>query len=298
MSFYERAIAKKALQALRAGDSRSCPSESEAAQHEGSEAPSGVGAQKYGAPAAHGPERKVIDISSIPAVQRYLERMTGEESRLYEFRRIKRALLKNIEAGAEGGIRNPNLVAVTSAVSGEGKTYTALNLALNLTLERDRTVLLVDADVRKREITQLLGLNDMSGVTDLVVRPECELPDVLMRTSIHNLVVLPAGAYDRDAVEILSSARLGRLIEEMSQRYADRIIIFDTPPVLATVEAHVLTDMAGQVVFVVESERTLLPMVKQALAQIDNKEKAVGLVLNRYRPRFGSAGDHYYGGYY
>ena len=208
-----------------------------------------------------------------------------------EYRHIKRSLLTNIDGKGAAITKHANLVVVTSARPGEGKTFTACNLALSIATERNRTVLLVDADVLRPSVTKTLGFEAEHGLVDFLIDDQLELADVLVNTSIPALTVLPAGSKHHLSAELLASDNMRRLTTEMSQRYPDRILIFDAPPLLATTEASILTGLMGQVVMVVEAERTPQSQVKEALAMLDPNQ-IIGFVLNKTRNVFAS---HYPG---
>ncbi|WP_222873645.1 hypothetical protein [Hankyongella ginsenosidimutans] len=144
-----------------------------------------------------------------------------------EFRIVKRQLLLNAFARGENAIKNGNLILVCSAQPNEGKTFCAINLALSIASERDLTVLLVDADFAKPEILSTLGLEGGKGLVDVIVDPSLDLADCLIRTNIENLAVLPAGRQHHLTTELLASERMGAMIEEIAQRYRDRVVIFD-----------------------------------------------------------------------
>jgi exopolysaccharide/PEP-CTERM locus tyrosine autokinase len=211
---------------------------------------------------------------------------TGES-----FRRIKRRILTNaLNSKADVPA---NLVLVTSALAGEGKTFCAINLAISIALEVDHSVLLVDADVRKPSIPEVLGLRAEKGLMDLLVDRRMDMAEVLYRTDIGKLTLLPAGTAQPHANELLASGAMRELLTEMAARYRDRIIIFDSPPLLAASEASVLASQMGQVVMVVESGKTTESALKEALGRIDSSH-LTGLVLNKSAgPGLGS----YYGGY-
>jgi receptor protein-tyrosine kinase len=218
-----------------------------------------------------------------------------------EYRLIKRPLL--INAFGQGGnppVRNGNLIMVTSSVPGEGKSFTAINLAISMATELESTVLLVDADVTKSSVVRYLGLEAELGLLDVLRDPKVELADVLIKTDIAKLTVLPSGKGFAHATELLASSSMKAFVEDISTRYHDRIIIFDCPPLLATSEASVLASYMGQIVFVVEAERTPQEAVKDALAHLVDCPH-VGLVLNK-APARTAGGDYYgygygYGGY-
>ncbi|MGH8501177.1 MAG: XrtA-associated tyrosine autokinase [Gammaproteobacteria bacterium] len=211
-----------------------------------------------------------------------------------EFRRIKRPLLANATGKGSSLTERGNLIMVSSAVAGEGKTHTAINLALNIARDLDHTVLLIDADVIRRTTSVLLGIADKPGLVDLLHDDRVELSRALLRTSMPRLTVLPAGMHHPQATELLSSQTMARLVTDMSSRYADRIIIFDSPPLLVTVEAQVIAELAGQIVVVVEACRTPPAIVEEAIAMLD-RSKPIGLVLNKSRRLLRT---DYYGGYY
>jgi len=186
-----------------------------------------------------------------------------------EYRVIKRPLLKNASTLSASRVENGNLIMVTSALPGEGKSFTALNLAISMAMELDHTVLLVDADVSKPSVLRTLGLPPERGLMDVLVNAGVDLPDVLLRTNIEKLSILPAGNTSQRATELLASEGMNRLLDEMASRYADRIIVFDSPPLLVTTEARALATHMGQIVVVVEAERTSHTAVKQAVAMIE-----------------------------
>src|SRR3569623_487404 len=156
----------------------------------------------------------------------------GERSQMAEeFRHIKRPLLLN--AFGEGAMPKPNrnLLMVTSARPNEGKTFTAINLALSIALERDRTVLLVDADVARPSVARMLDFPGTAGLVDYLADP--------------------AGRRHSHSTELLASEAMQQLAQELADRYSDRVVVFDSPPLLATTEAAVLAGLMGQVVMVV-----------------------------------------------
>ena len=186
-----------------------------------------------------------------------------------EFRAIKRPVLDNA-FGRNRAMRIPNgrLVMITSALPGEGKTFCTLNLALSMALEVNRTVLLVDADVARPTLPRTLGIDCDRGLMDVLTEPEVSIPDVLVRTNIPNLSILPAGRPHGRSTEVLASPAMMNLLEELNRRYDDRIILFDTPPLLATSEPGVLAAHMGQIVMVVEAERTPRSSVERAMEQL------------------------------
>lgn len=198
-----------------------------------------------------------------------------------EFRILKRPLLANI-AGSAAPIRNANLVMVTSSLPDEGKTFTAINLAMSIARELDRTVLLVDADVARPSLPRVLGIPERKGLLDVLQDKSLQLSDVLLRTNIEKLTLLTAGTPDSHATELLASEAMGRLLVDIGRRYSDRVVIFDSPPLLPTTEARALATRMGQIVFVVRAEETPQNAIKEALTTIESCPVKL-LVLNQAR---------------
>lgn len=211
-----------------------------------------------------------------------------------EFRRIKRPLLMNVEGKGASVVPNANMIMVSSALAGEGKTFTSINLALSIAMEMDRTVLLVDADVAKPDVTARLGVESEKGLIDVLLDDSLTLPDVLLRTDIPTLTLLPSGSRHVHSTELLASERMRRLTLELSSRYPDRIVIFDSPPLLLTSEARVVAGLMGQVVVVVEESITQQHAVKEAVESLQDNE-IVCIVMNKGARESSGDGYGYYG---
>ncbi len=202
-----------------------------------------------------------------------------------EYRAIKRPILSAIDVAKFDGIRNSNIVMVTSCVSGEGKTFSAINLAISIAMERDRSVLLIDGDVTNPSAGERLGFRPKQrGLTDLLLNPNLGVEDVVCQSDIKNLKFLPAGSSTHHVTELLSSRAMGELVDNLSSNYKDRVIVFDTAPILLTSEASIIADLAGQIVFVVAAESTTQGMVSDALKMVNNHSR-VGYVLNKTRKK-------------
>lgn len=199
-----------------------------------------------------------------------------------QYRVIKRPILRNAQGRGAAPVANGNLVMVTSSVPGEGKSFSALNLAISVAMELDHTVLLVDADVSKPSVLSTLGLPPTKGLMDVLLGNTPSVGDVLLRTNIEKLTLLPAGMPHQRATEFLASDAMNALLRELATRYSDRIVIFDSPPLLVTTEARTLASHVGQIVMVVESTRTTHSMVKHALSMIENCPVKL-LLLNKVR---------------
>jgi exopolysaccharide/PEP-CTERM locus tyrosine autokinase len=215
-----------------------------------------------------------------------------------EFRLLKRPLIANASGKGPSTIDSPNLIMVTSAVPGEGKTFCAINLAMSIAMELDRSVLLVDADVARPSIPRLLGLPATRGLLDVLSNTSIDLGEVLVRTSMEKFTVLASGTAQPRATELLASEAMRRLMSEMASRYSDRIVIFDSPPLLVTTEAHVLAAQMGQIVVVVKAETTPASDVKRAVAAIEACPVKM-VVLNQARSKgqgaYGYGREHHYG---
>jgi protein-tyrosine kinase len=209
-----------------------------------------------------------------------------------QFRVIKRPLLKNARKEGVSGVRRGNLIQITSAQPGEGKSFVAINLAMSIASEVDHSVLLVDADVLRPSILDRLGIRSEVGLLDLLRSPETKLSDALLRTNIPKLTLLPAGKASANSTELLASAAIESLMDDLASRFDDRIIIFDSPPLLSTPESRVLTTRVGQIVMVVESLRSKRKDVLEAFATVSGCPVVLS-VLNRC-PDKGAVGAYGY----
>ena len=210
-----------------------------------------------------------------------------------EFRVIKRPILANAHGKGAAPVDNGNLIMVTSSVPGEGKSFNSINLAMSIAMELDNRVLLVDADVARPSVLNLLGLPPAKGLMDVLLDDSVNLPDVLLRTNVEKLTLLPAGMPHKNATELLASGAMRSLLVELAHRYPDRIIIFDSPPLMVTTEAPVLAQSMGQIVVVVEAGRTTHTMLKQALSKVQGCPVKM-VILNKARY---ARTDGYYGYY-
>jgi exopolysaccharide/PEP-CTERM locus tyrosine autokinase len=208
----------------------------------------------------------------------YHDRMLADE-----YRDIKRPLIANALGRRRLRVERGNLIIVTSAIAGEGKTFTSLNLALSIAQEQDLSVLLVDADVAKSHISTIFDVADLPGLLDFLDSGSKQLESLLLPTDLDGLAILPAGGKRENATELLSGSRMEWLVHHLSFADQDRIVIFDTPPLLQTSEAKAIAHMAGQIVLVVKAESTSQAAVVEALHLLDGEDKAVNLVLNQAR---------------
>jgi protein-tyrosine kinase len=235
-------------------------------------------------------KRVAIDLPTL-AAHGYVAPDMPHSPVAQEFRVIKRPLIANVQGKSGVAPHGANLVMVTSAVAGEGKSFCALNLAMSIAMELDSTVLLVDADVASPSLLRMLRLPDSRGLLDVLTRADADLNEVILRTNVEKLSLLPAGTPHERATELLASEAMSRLVEELATRYPDRIVVFDSPPLLMTTESPALAAHMGQIVMVVEAEQTSVSAVKQALATIEQCP-IVMTVLNKATR---SGGSGYYG---
>jgi len=209
-----------------------------------------------------------LDVDSL-AINGYVTPNAPRAAISDQFRVIKRPLLANATGKGAAPVANGNLIMVTSAMPGEGKSFTAVNLAMSIAMELDYRVLLVDADVSRPSLRKTLNLPAGPGLLDLLIDSKLKMADVLLRTNVDKLSLLLSGTPHPRATELLASDAMTALIEELGQRYPDRIIIFDSPPLLLTTEARVLASHMGQILMVVHAEKTLRSQVLHALTTID-----------------------------
>jgi protein-tyrosine kinase len=250
------------------------------------------------APSAEPQSRQVqLDLNALMA-RGYVTPNAARTAIAEQFRVIKRPLIANATGKGAPLVADGNRIMVTSALPGEGRSFSALNLAMSIAMELDFHVLLVDADVARPSLMKVLGLPQGPGLLDLLVKPELPMSSAMLRTNVDKLSLLPSGTAHPRATELLSSEAMAHLLDEMGQRYPDRIIVFDSPPLLSTTESRVLASLMGQVVLVVQAGKTLESQVDQALASIEAcpvklllLNQARGTEQNSYGQHTGTAGE-------
>jgi receptor protein-tyrosine kinase len=223
---------------------------------------------------------------------------SSERSRtVEEFRLVKRNLMAawSPTAGV-GDQRQSRLIMVTSARPGEGKTFISLNLALAFASERDVKALLVDVDTQHSALRTILAIPGETGIVN-VLAGDLDLNDVLVRTNIPNLLLLPAGRGGPQVPELFSSSRMGALMTELTRRFPDRFIILDTPPCMASSDAAALAPLVGQIVFVVEAHRTQQDEIEAGLSMLSSCPR-ISLLLNKSELASAHFGSYGYGYHY
>jgi protein-tyrosine kinase len=213
-----------------------------------------------------------------------------------EFRLVQRQILRNafLPPGADPGFTN--LLMVTSARPGEGKSFTAINLGGSIARQGNNHVLLVDADSKRDSICYPMGLADAPGLLDLVANPKLDPSALIVRTPIDRLSILPIGRERERSPVLFSSREMVRLIQNLGRRYADRLILLDAPPCLSTSDPAVLAPVVGQILFVVEAERTQRDEIEASLDLLQACP-TIALVLNKQqissRYTFGAYSSYY-----
>jgi len=198
-----------------------------------------------------------------------------------EFRRIKRPLLLNQQPKIAADLPLPtNLIFITSALPGEGKTFVSLNLALSLAAELDKRVLLIDGDAAKQDLSRWMGIADQPGLVDLLTTGKPYAESSIIDTNVDRLQVMPCGSMVDNLDELYASRLMDTLLSGLASFDSNRILIVDGPPLIATTEAAVLARRMGQVVLVVEANKTPQSAVEQAAAQLEGCQ-LVSSLLNK-----------------
>ena len=234
------------------------------------------------------PTAAPVDIKAL-AAKGYITPESMRTRLAEQMRLIKRSVLHDFWSRKAS---RSNMIMVTSAAPGEGKSFIAVNLALSLACELDLHVLLVDADFERPTALHTLGIETTLGFLDTLADPSRDLGEVIQRTDIERLSVIGPGRNRELSSELLSSQRMRDLADELAGRYPDRLIIFDTSPLLASAEPAVMAELMGQVLLVVEADRTERGALEESLDLLP-EHCDPALVLNKGRSRSGS-GELYY----
>ena len=218
-----------------------------------------------------------IDLDKLTE-EGYLTPKSNDKILFEQYRRIKMPIIK--KAFNEEQDTNNNIVMVTSSLEGEGKSFTSINLAMSIAYELNYTVLLIDADVTKRKMSGIFDLQGKKGLIEYLKGEVEDLSKLILKTNIPKLNLLPTGEYTENVTELYNSKKMGELIQELSRRYSDRLILIDTPPMLQDSSSSVIRGLVDQILFVIEAEKTPKQIVEKALSEIED-DKDVGLVLNK-----------------
>ena len=237
-------------------------------------------------PGEHAPSNELVEKEPFELDLVRLEEkghisLTGSRSLINEeFREIKRKLISNAFGPLSKTLNNSNIIMVTSGRPSEGKTFTATNLALSIASEQDKTVLLVDADVLKPNVLNTLGLESRPGLMEYLTGDVADIAEVLYPSNVDKLKIVPAGKSHYLSTELLASQKMHETIDEFSNRYPDRIVIIDSPPIIGITETAILASFAGQAVVVVEEGKAKLNDVKNCIERL-NPQMAIGFVVNK-----------------
>jgi exopolysaccharide/PEP-CTERM locus tyrosine autokinase len=223
----------------------------------------------------------------------YLPEASRDRQFADHYRQIKRPLVASALAPSDAA-NSPRLIMMASALPGDGKTFTSINLALSLARERDISVILVDADVPKPHVSRIFGVDEEPGLMDALSNPNIDVDSLLLPTDVGSLSILPAGRQNEGATELLSSARMSAVVARLLARSPRRIVLFDSPPLLVSSESRAVAAVCGHVVLVVRSGTTPRQAVLESVEQL-GKNKPVSLVLNQ--GRMGIGGYYGYGAY-
>lgn len=233
-----------------------------------------------------------IDYAALRAVE-LLPAETEERRLQQEYRQIKRPLIANAMGRGDNEIANGHVILISSALPGDGKTFTTINLAFSMALEKDVSVLLVDADVAKRHVSRVMGIENEPGLLDVLRDESIDVESKIIDTDIPGLSLLPAGKNSATATEHLASTRMETILKQLVANDPNRIVLMDSPPLLLTSEARTLASVCGQIVLVVRAGATPQQAVFEAL-QMLGEGRSIGIVLN------GGSEEHrrgYYGYY-
>jgi exopolysaccharide/PEP-CTERM locus tyrosine autokinase len=238
-------------------------------------------------------EKVQINLTALRAAG-YLPEEASARRFADEYRQIKRPLIERALAGKAGGELDPRIIMVTSALPGDGKTFTSVNLALSIARDLDISVLLVDADIPKPHVSEIFGLTAMPGLTDALIDGTRPVESLILPTDIRGLSLLPAGKPAEGGEELFASERMRRVLSALVANGPRRLVLLDSSPLLVTSESRTLMSNVGQVVMVVRAGQTPQAAICDAVAYC-SPEQAGGIVLNQNDARLSEGYYGYYG---
>lgn len=243
-----------------------------------------------------GPPKRVVvvDKNALRAME-LMPPAPFERAIASQYQHIKRPLVAAALGKSATPVPNGHLLMMASALPGEGKTFTSINLALSMALEKDIQVLLVDADVLKPHLTRIFGMQEEPGLMDLLGDSNLHPDSVILPTDIPGLSLLPAGRQVPNGTELLASSRMEQIVTQLGARGSRRIVLFDSPPLLLSTESRAIVAVVGQVLLVVRAEYTSRAAVADAIGLIGDT-KPVNMILNQSEAP-ASAGYYGYGSY-
>jgi exopolysaccharide/PEP-CTERM locus tyrosine autokinase len=243
--------------------------------------------------AATGGEKVRIDLTALRAAG-YLPEEACARRFADEYRQIKRPLIEKALAGKAAGELDSRIIMVTSALPGDGKTFTSVNLALSIARDLDISVLLVDADIPKPHVSEIFGLTTLPGLTDALIDGTRRVESLILPTNIRGLSLLPAGRPAEGGEELFASERMRRVLAALVAGHPRRLVVLDSSPLLVTSESRTLMSNVGQVVMVVRAGQTPQAAILDAVAYC-SPEQAGGFVLNQNNARLSEGYYGYYG---
>lgn len=205
-----------------------------------------------------------------------------------QYKKLRSLVIRN---ASHGDSRNSLLI--TSAVPGEGKSLTAMNLALSLARATDYSVVLIDTDLRNPQLHRMLDIEPELGLVNYL-REEVSVEDVMHKIGLGNLVLIPAGERIQDPLALLTSKRMENLVGELKSRYKDRFVILDTPPVLPFADLKVLGGLVDNIIFVCREGHSNMDQIEQGLEAV-SEYNLLGMVCNDMTMSQSSDYSHYYG---
>jgi exopolysaccharide/PEP-CTERM locus tyrosine autokinase len=284
-------LVEKALKKLQ--DSRSAAAAGASLGARGPEAAASPSFRGEAPAVAVPPSGKFVAVNLSALRSAGLLSVNDEERRIAaEYRHIKRPLIAGALGRGTPPVPNGRTIMVASALPGEGKTFTSVNLAFAMALEKDTSVLLVDCDLPKPQISRVFGVSEEPGLVDALLDETVEPESLVVATNVRGLSLLPAGRSESTATELLASNRMERLIASLLIADPRRIVLFDSSPLLLTTESRALASAVGQIIIVVRAESTTHQAVQDAVGCVP-EGKSVGLILNQSR----AAPAHVYYGY-
>lgn len=233
-----------------------------------------VARRRNSPPVASSPVMPAREVNIIKSESPFLVTLNVPDSPISEeYRKLKSILVK-----LTSGDDFKNTLMVTSSVPGEGKSITALNLAISLAHDYDHTVLLIDADLRRPALHRYLNIGRRQGLAECL-KGEADLSEAIIPTGIGRLSVVTVGSQPSDPVELFSSNRMKDLLEEIKLRYPDRYVIFDTPPLLPFAETRTLAHLVDGIIFVVKEQVATQGNIKDSIEALKGCN-LLGVVYN------------------
>lgn len=235
-----------------------------------------------------------VDVNAL-RLAGYMPEAESDRVLANQYRQIKGRLIRNAfpRVPPVGAIRR-SVIMVTSALPGDGKTFTSINLGQSLARERDLSVLLVDADLLKPHVSRIFGVDEEPGLTTLLTDHSLSAESLILSTNIRGFSLLPAGPLVEHAAELMNSERMRQTLDALCQANPRRIVLLDSPPLLLTSESRTLLNLAGQVVLVVREGVTPRQAMVDAITLFDEHQVG-GIVLND--ARVGAMQGYFYGAY-